>query len=246
MSTDKFPQHFWGLVVLSIAIVALAAIGGGAVVKVKRANDVITVTGSAKRAIASDYISWGGSVSYQGASLQDSYAAVEKSSARIRDFFKEKTVPDEWIEFTPISSSTLEITDTHADGSETRHIEFQVRQSFSVKSEKVADVAKLPAEISVLLNEGIPIESWQPEYLFTKLSDIRGELLAEATKDARERAKAIAESAGGRVGPVRQARMGVFQITPRFSTEESDYGMYDTSSLEKDVTAVVSVTFAVE
>ena len=45
---------------------------------------------------------------------------------------------------------------------------------------------------------------------------------------------------------MRSVRMGVFQITPRHSTEVSDYGINDTSSLEKDITAVVRVTFAVD
>jgi hypothetical protein len=71
-------------------------------------------------------------------------------------------------------------------------------------------------------------------------------MLSEATQDARARADAIARSAGGEIGAVRSVRMGVFQITPRHSTEVSDYGINDTSSLEKDITAVVRVTFAVD
>ncbi|MEP0814840.1 MAG: SIMPL domain-containing protein [bacterium] len=246
MSSDKFPQHFWGLVVLSAALVVFAVIASAAAVKIKRANDLITVTGSAKRQITSDYITWGGSVSFQALTQQAAYAEVEKYSARVRQFFKDKGVPDEWITFNPLQSERYVITDKHADGSETRHWEYSITQTFEVKGEDVAAIEALPGEIAVLLNEGIPLESWAPQYLYTKLADIRGELLAEATKDAKSRAKAIAESAGGRVGSVRQARMGVFQITPRFSTEVSDYGMYDTSSLQKDVTAVVSITFAVE
>ena len=71
-------------------------------------------------------------------------------------------------------------------------------------------------------------------------------MLAEATKDAKARAEAIANSTGDRIGPIRSAKTGVFQITPRYSTEVSDSGVYDTTSLEKDITAVVSVSFGVE
>lgn len=84
-----------------------------------------------------------------------------------------------------------------------------------------------------------------PEYLYTRLADIRVAMLGEATRDARERAAVIATAAGSEIGAVRSARMGVFQITPRHSTEVSDYGINDVSSLEKDITAVVRVTFAV-
>jgi hypothetical protein len=45
---------------------------------------------------------------------------------------------------------------------------------------------------------------------------------------------------------VRDAKTGVFQITSRNSTDVSDWGIYDTSSIDKDITAVVSVTFGIE
>ena len=72
---------------------------------------------------------------------------------------------------------------------------------------------------------------------------MRAGLLEDATRDAKQRAEAIAKSSGATVGAVRDARMGVFQITPRFSTEISDYGVNDVSSIDKDVTAVVRATF---
>jgi hypothetical protein len=63
--------------------------------------------------------------------------------------------------------------------------------------------------------------------------------------NAEERTETIVEGIGGDLGAVRSARLGAYQVTPRNSTEVSDYGINDTSSREKDVTAVVSVTFAV-
>jgi hypothetical protein len=71
-------------------------------------------------------------------------------------------------------------------------------------------------------------------------------MLSEATADARQRAEQILKSAGSRLGPVRSVRTGVFQITRPHSTEVSDYGMYDTSTIEKDITAVLTLSFAVQ
>ena len=71
-------------------------------------------------------------------------------------------------------------------------------------------------------------------------------ILAEAAKDAKQRAEQIAEATGSRIGQVRSARMGVLQITPAFSNEVSDYGINDVSSLQKDITGVVTVEFEVE
>ena len=71
-------------------------------------------------------------------------------------------------------------------------------------------------------------------------------MLSEAAKDAKVRAEKIAESTGSSIGSVRSARMGGLQITPADSNEVSDMGMNDTSSLDKDITAVVNVAFAVD
>jgi hypothetical protein len=71
-------------------------------------------------------------------------------------------------------------------------------------------------------------------------------MLAEAAKDAKVRAQQIAQSTGSSIGSIRNARMGVLQITAADSNEVSDSGMNDTSSLEKDITAVVNIGFAVD
>jgi hypothetical protein len=71
-------------------------------------------------------------------------------------------------------------------------------------------------------------------------------MLGEAAKDAKTRAERIAASTGNTIGNVRSARMGVLQITAADSTEVSDMGIYDTSSVDKDITAVVNIGFAVE
>ena len=70
-------------------------------------------------------------------------------------------------------------------------------------------------------------------------------MLAEAARDARARAEQIAASSGCRVGEPRFARMGVLQITPIYSTEISGSGMNDTTSLDKDITAIVSMGFSI-
>ncbi len=87
------------------------------------------------------------------------------------------------------------------------------------------------------------LQSEPPRYLYTKLGDLKIEMLAEATKDATARARQIADNSGAKLGAVREARMGVMQINPAHSTEVSDSGNNDTTSLEKEITAVVSAKF---
>jgi len=82
-------------------------------------------------------------------------------------------------------------------------------------------------------------------YNSTILTEARLKALQAATKNASDRAKTIVEGVGGHLGGVRSASLGVYQIVPRNSNEISDYGINDTSTRDKDVVAVVSVTFGV-
>jgi len=85
----------------------------------------------------------------------------------------------------------------------------------------------------------------QIQYVSTVLKVAKYAALRKAVADAHDRAATIADGLGGHLGAVRSVGLGVYQITPRNSTEVSGEGINDTSTRAKDVTAVVSVTFAV-
>jgi hypothetical protein len=100
--------------------------------------------------------------------------------------------------------------------------------------------------VSSLLEQGLSLTVGRLSYVSTELNDARLKALKAATANASERAKTIVEGVGGDLGGVRSAGLGVYQIVPRNSNEISDYGINDTSTKEKDVIAVVSVTFGVD
>ena len=70
-------------------------------------------------------------------------------------------------------------------------------------------------------------------------------MLTKASENARQRAESMVKATGNKIGFMRSAKMGVFQITPANSTEISDYGVNDITSLDKKVTAVVSASFSI-
>jgi hypothetical protein len=96
-----------------------------------------------------------------------------------------------------------------------------------------------------LIGEGVPLTINPPAYTYTRLAEKRVDMLAKATRDARQRARAIAREAGASIGALTNADTGTFQITAPNSTEANDSGSYDTRSIDKDITAVMSVTFRV-
>jgi hypothetical protein len=242
-SLEKFPQLFAGLTVLSLSLVISSLIGATAIRNFQQAKDVLVVTGSAKRAIRSDYIIWRLSISSQQPTAQTAYQDLKNQTERIKNYLKQKQVPDNVITLSPVE--VFPIREITVNGQETgQTLAHRLTQRFEIRSDDVDTYTKLAQQSTELINEGINIVSEPPQYLYTQLSQLRIEMVGEATKDAKARAEAIARSTGNQVGTVRSAETGVFQITSRHSTDVSDYGIYDTFSLEKDITAVVSVKFS--
>ncbi len=94
-----------------------------------------------------------------------------------------------------------------------------------------------------LIKENVEIDSGSPSYLYTKLSELKIDMLAEATKDATNRAQQIVSNANGKLGRLVEAKMGVMQINPKGSSATSAEGINDTGSLEKEISAVVTTVF---
>ena len=235
---------FLAAVALAIGIVIASFIGGWFFVKGKRGDQTINITGSAKRRIKSDLVIWKSSVSYQAPALQDAYRSLSEAVPKVKAYLVSKGIPEG--EITISSISTLPLHSRSSNGLETAEITgYLLRQELEVRSNDVEKIAKIAREATELINQGILIESQAPEYHNTQLGGLKIEMLAEATKDAKERARQIAENTGSSVGSVRSARMGVLQITPSDSNEVSGLGINDTSSLEKDITAVVNIEFEV-
>ena len=234
-----------GAVVLAVGLVIATTIGGWFFVKGKRGDQTITVTGSARKRITSDLVIWRSSISYQAPTLSEAYRLLTEAVPRVKAYMVGKGIAENQITVSSISSQTLH--GRNSDGIETSEITgYTLRQELSVRSTEVEKIGQIAREATELINQGILIESMAPEYLYTKLGDLKIEMLAEAAKDAKRRAEQIAQSTDSSIGTVRTARMGVLQITAADSTDVSDSGMNDTSSLEKDITAVVNIGFAVD
>ena len=244
MNIEGHKNLFNSLAVLGLALVISSLILGWSYSNKKSGDEAITVTGSAKRRITSDLVVWSAGVSRQSPQLSDAYKALSDDIPRIKQYLLSKGIPENQMTVSSISSVTLKGKDS--DGNETNEITgYSLSQSVEVRSNDVQKVAQVARESTELINQGILIESSAPKYYYTAIGDLKVEMLGEAAKDAKERAAKIAQSTGNSIGSVRSAKMGVLQITAADSTDVSDYGVYDTSTIEKDMTAVVNVSFAV-
>lgn len=210
-----------------------------------RAQQELTVKGLARTRVRSDLGVWGINISGDGADLQQAYAVLEFGADRVQAFLAEQKFTEDELALSAIDTTTHFLRDK--DGRESQQVVgFSLRRTFTVTSGNVDRIAQAAGEVTRLLQENIRVTSSAPEYTYTKVADLKVEILGEASRDARHRADQIASNAGGRTGPVHRAAMGVIQITRPNSTDVSSYGLYDTSTIEKDVSVVVTMSFAIE
>ena len=229
-----------------IATIASTAIITKGLMQIKKfSNEVIEVTGSAEKKIVSDYIVWNAEFSRRDAELKKAYSLLQSDLKKVKDYLSSKGVKDEELVTSQVSTSVF--YKKNDKGSETNQIEgYVLSQGIEVKSNDVKKIDNVSRESTELINQDVQFISQAPAYYYTKLAELKIEMLAMASEDAKQRAISMANSTGNKIGFMRSARMGVFQITPITSTEVSWYGENDTSSLEKKVMAVVTASFAIQ
>jgi uncharacterized protein len=244
-------SSFRSALAIAISIVLASAIGSWAFLSGKKLSQTIEVTGSAKKRIKSDLIIWQVSVETESASLPEAYAKLTRDVDKTKAFLVAHGVPENVIAISAVDTTPIRRAHNDSDNDQqksfsSRVVGYHLKQSLSVRSSEVDKITAVSRQVTELVNQGLLLTSEAPEYLYTHLAETKVEILAAAARDAKERAQQIASSTGSRIGDIREASMGVLQITAAESVDVSGMGENDTKSLDKDITAVVHVTFAID
>lgn len=204
----------------------------------------LTVTGSVKQAVTADMAKWIVNLSRRSgvADLKSAIAGIESDKAKLKNFVTKFGLDAATITFLPIQTSPI-YEQIPNYGYTQNIIGYNVTEEVRVQSSEIDKVEKLSTELGNLVNAGIVPDYQRTEYYFTKLNEMRPQLFALATADAKVRAEAIARGSGGKVGDIASARTGVIQVMAPNSIDVSDYGSYDLSTKDKEISATVSVTF---
>ncbi|CFX68439.1 Uncharacterised conserved protein UCP029033, periplasmic protein [Syntrophomonas zehnderi OL-4] len=231
--------------ILALGMILSSLIVSNSMVKLKMANNTITVTGSAKQQIKSDLSVWTGNFTTQSPQLSTAFNQIKSDQQKIKDYLKNQGINEKDMVFSSINTEVRYAT--LPNGQYSTQVEgYRLHQQVEIRSPDVDKITELSRQTTDLINQGVEFQSNPPQYFYTKIADMKVKMLSLATKDAMVRAEQIASNAGSRVGALRAARMGVFQITPLYSNEVSDYGINDTSSLEKEITAVMNCEFEIK
>lgn len=225
-------------VVLALGLVFAVNIGTNALSK-----DKITVTGSAYKIVKSDSARLEFEITTRKANKQQAYKTVQAQLPTVMDYLKSKGLTD-----VEVNASSGYVTYKYsANGSMTNDIAYyNLSQPVVVKSNDVNKIKEVSSDIQSLLDKGIDINIFSTQYFYSQLGDLKVQLLQDATTDAKDRASAMLKATHNRPGKIEAVQMGVFQITPVDSTNVSDMGINDTSTIDKKVTAVANVVFRIK
>jgi uncharacterized protein len=236
------PELFLGLLSIGIAVVITAHVVAGVFKARSHNRDTISITGSARKPISSNLVRWALTVSNEQRTASAAARRLRGQVARVRAYLVQHGIPGAAITPAVVTSEEqIEALPHHR-----RRISYRVSQGLDVSTRKLDVVEEASIGVGQLLEQGITVSAGSLQYISTELTEAKLQALKAATADARHRATILVEGLGGKLGPMRSTSLGVYQITPRDSTDVSDYGINDTTSREKDVNAVVTATFAVK
>ena len=245
---EELKKHgLWIVVaaVLALGVIISSAILTYGIVKIKAKENVISVTGSAKKQIKSDLVIWKGNFSVQSKSMQDAYSELKQSEDKVKEYLKKQNIDEKDMVFSSIYTMTNYLV--LPGGQMSSQVDsYRLSQTVEITSSDVDKITQISRQSTELINQGVEFQSNPPEYYYTKIANLKVDMLSLATKDAQIRAQKIAESTGSKIGRIISAKMGVLQITPLYSTDVSDTGINDTSSIDKEITAVMTCQFEIK
>ena len=232
-------EHILWAIILGLSIIISAGIGSYTFYQVKSLENTLSVTGSARIRVTSDIVRWVGvfSRNVPEDSLSKGYQQISRDLSKVLEFYKENGIDTKDVIISPVSVEKPWIYNREAPR------EYILRQTVELQSKEVEKITSLAKNFQGLLDRGVLFSTESLEYYYSKLPELRVSLLTEAMNDAKARAERIAQSTGQRVGRLKSASMGVVQVLAPNSTEVSDYGTYDTTTIEKEIMVAVRAVF---
>ena len=240
-------MKYLSAIIFAVAIVVAAYFLGNAYIKRAQPQGVISVTGSGSENFTSDLIVWEGEYSRMSPDLKQAYEQLNTDKETVRKYLADNGIKAENFIFNAVQ--TIEQRDNqYQDGNYVGSIfkGYELRQSVKIESTDVELIENVSREITELLNRGVQFNSTPPRYYYTKLADLKIEMISKATEDAKMRAEKIAENSGSSLGDLNNAGMGVFQITGQNSGEDYSWsGSFNTQDKNKTASITMRLDYKI-
>lgn len=226
----------WGIVGLSF-IIGLGVLGIF-LVQSRQSETSLRVVGYASKLFESDLVKWNLTLQRNSSpdALKDGYSRMSSDVNAFKAYLVQKGIPEKDINIQPINSFPM--NDNYGNLTS-----YSITQNVFLLSSDIKRVEEIALDPSFFADRSILLQNSNLSYLYSKLPELKKQLLSEATKDAVSRAGEIAGSAKTKLGKLREAKAGVFQITEPYSTDVSDYGIYNTGTRSKSISVTLTAVF---
>ncbi|MBO6634863.1 SIMPL domain-containing protein [Parvibaculum sp.] len=226
--------------ILGLGIAAGGYLAGEGLVKSRLGDRSVSVKGLSEREVKADLALWALRFVVTGNDLAETQAEVKRNAEVVGNFLKSHGFSEEEIEL-QAPQVTDRLAQMYSSGQfDTRFI---IAQQLVLRSTDVDKVAAANRDSSALVEQGVVLSNEygpvRPSYLFTKIADVKPEMLEEATLRAREAAETFAADSGARLGGIRRAWQGQFSIQPR----DEIPGAQETEQVMKTVRVVSTVEY---
>jgi hypothetical protein len=226
------------IALLSLVLIICSLIFGSYLVKSRQDAKTLRIVGYASKEFESDLVKWNLTVQHNcsPSGLKEAYPKLSGDLVAFKKYLIANGIKDKDISIQPITSNA--IYDNFGNIST-----YNLNQNVFVISNELKKIESLSLNPSFFADRGLLLQNSNLSYLYTKLPDLKKKLLSDATTDALERAKEISSAAKVKLGKMKEARAGVFQITEPYSTDVSDYGIYNTQTRNKSISVTITAQF---
>ena len=238
-------KAYKALSIISFTLIVIALILGISFKSAFENINSIKVTGSAKHDFISDIIVWESTFKTKNMVLEEAYKKLDLDKQIISNYLIKNNIPIEDAIFSSISIYKDYANKTDRDGIRSKEFTgYILNQNLKIESSAVNEIEYLSRDVTSLIDRGVEIQSQKPHYFYSKLSDLKIDMISEATKDASLRATKVAESSKSSLGKLIKAQMGVFQIIAKNSTEDYSWGgRHNKTSKHKTATVTMKLDY---
>lgn len=235
--------------IFSIAIIIVAILLGNAYTYKYKQQETIKVTGLGEEDFTSDLIVWQATFSKRGTDLKSISKELSNDRVKIKKYLTSKGIKESDIVFSSvnISKEYSSSYDSYGNYLSSNFTGYLLSQNLRIESSDVDNIEKNSREVTELIDQNIELTSLEPEYYYTKLDALKLKMIENATKDARERAEKIASNSDSKLGNLKNASMGIIQITAKNSSEDYSWGgSFNTSSKLKTASITIRLEYAIK
>jgi hypothetical protein len=233
ISSPKGSVWIFSSVVLALGFIIGSFLISTLVLKARLADRSVTVRGLAERNVMADLATWTLAYSAQGANLKAVQDEIDQDTKEINAFFRD-------LGFTTDALRPSGVGVNQRNNNYGKPV-VNIRQRITLRTNDIALAQKAVSSQFDLIRRGVVLEEGSGmNYTFTKLDEVKPDMVAEATQDARRAAQQFAQDSGANVGGIKSATQGYFSIRSR-DGDSGGYGVSDTPY--KKVRVVTTVNF---